>query len=318
MLGRVRLAETNLFGRGQTLQLLVEYGGERENYSVTFYEPAIKDGPWSAGFSIYDTMREYDEYDEANVGGRLRLGRSLGDLLRGEIAIKHENVTIDDIALDASTYIKAQEGSSTTNSIRLTLTRDTRDNFLNPTVGNRTLVSGEYAGGFLGGDNYFTKAELEHSLYVPLFWRFVGMVHGKYGRLAGFDDRQPPISEKFFLGGSYSMRGFEYREVGPKDSNGDPIGGAEQLYFNVELICRIIPEQGLNLVAFYDTGNVWLRARRRRARRPAPELGLRRALDVAARPDALRVGLHPRPPGGGGEPGLLVRHRRRLLTPRGD
>jgi outer membrane protein insertion porin family len=224
---------------------------------LTFYEPSIFDGPWSAGFSIYDTVHEYAEYDEKNIGGRLRLGRRLGEYVRGELAVKHETVTVSDIDPGASTYIKDQEGTSTTNSIRLSVNRDTRDNFLNPTRGNRTVLSGEFAGGFLGGDNYFTMSELEHSLYVPLFWRFVGMVHGKYGRLEGFDGHAPPINEKFFLGGSYTMRGFEFREVGPKDENGDPIGGTEELYFNVELILGILPEQGLNLVAFYDAGNVW-------------------------------------------------------------
>lgn len=257
LMGRLRLAETNLFGRGHTLQLLVEYSKTRENYSLTFYEPSILDGPWSAGFSVYDTVREYAEYDQKSVGGRLRVGRRLGENVRGEVAVKHETVTVSGIDPEASSYIKAQEGTATTNSLRLGVTRDTRDNFLNPTRGNRTSLSGEFAGGFLGGDNYFTKAELEHSLYVPLVWRFVGMVHGEYGRLDGFDGHEPPINEKFFLGGSYTMRGFEFRDVGPKDENGDPVGGKEQLYFNVELILGILPEQGLNLVAFYDTGNVW-------------------------------------------------------------
>jgi outer membrane protein insertion porin family len=164
---------------------------------------------------------------------------------------------VSDIDADASTYIREQEGTATTNSVRLSFNRDTRDNYLSPTRGNRTVLSGEYAGGFLGGDNFFTKSMIEHSQYEPLFWRFVGLVHGVYGRLDGFDGHQPPINEKYFLGGSYTMRGFEFREVGPKDENGDPIGGEEELYFNVELIFQVIPEQGLNLVAFYDAGNVW-------------------------------------------------------------
>jgi outer membrane protein insertion porin family len=260
VMGRLRLAETNLFGRGQTLQLMLERSSSRANYSVTFYEPSILDGPWSAGFSVYNLNAEYDDYDQESIGGRLRVGRSLFEYVRGEAAVKHEKVTVDNIDADASTYIKEQEGTAITNSLRLSLTRDTRDNFMNPTKGNRTSVSGEYAGGVLGGDNYFTKEQVEHSLYVPLFWRFIGMVHGEYGSIQGFDGREVPINEKFFMGGSNSMRGFDYRDVGPKDENGDPIGGTQSVLFNVELIFRVIPEQGLNLVVFYDTGNVWATA----------------------------------------------------------
>ncbi|HWR97824.1 MAG TPA: outer membrane protein assembly factor BamA [Candidatus Methanoperedens sp.] len=257
LMGRLRLAETNLFGRGQTLQLMVEYSGNRQSYSLTFYEPAIHDGPWSAGFSVYDTIAEYDQYDRKSVGGRLRLGRSLGEYVRGEVSAKHETVSVSNVAADASSYIKEQAGTATTNGLRLSLTRDTRDNFLNPSRGNRTSIAGEYAGGPLQGDNSFTKREIEHSTYLPLVWRFVGMVHGEYGAVDGFDGHPVPIYEKYFLGGSYTMRGFKYREVGPKDEDGEPKGGVRQLSFNTELIFQLIPEQGLNLVAFYDTGNVW-------------------------------------------------------------
>ena len=83
------------------------------------------------------------------------------------------------------------------------------------------------------------------------------MVHGEYGRISGFDDRLPPIYEKFFLGGILTLRGFQYRSVGPKDLNGEPTGGTEQLYFNAEIIVPVAPAQGFNLVVFYDTGNAW-------------------------------------------------------------
>ena len=59
----------------------------------------------------------------------------------------------------------------------------------------------------------------------------------------------PPIYEKFYLGGILTLRGFDYRSVGPKDINGEPTGGTEQLYFNAEIIVPVAPAQGLNVVA---------------------------------------------------------------------
>jgi outer membrane protein insertion porin family len=83
------------------------------------------------------------------------------------------------------------------------------------------------------------------------------MVHGEYGAIHGFDGRTPPIYEKFFLGGIMSLRGFPFRQVGPLDELGEPKGGTQQLFFNTEVILPIAPEQGFNLVLFYDKGNAW-------------------------------------------------------------
>jgi outer membrane protein insertion porin family len=255
--GQLRISESNLFGRGHNIALTFEKSPVRANYSLSFTEPSVLDSAWSAGFSVYDTLREYDEYNRKSVGGRLTLGRSLGEFVRSFVTVKHETVTVSNVKDTASTYIKDQQGELTTNSLRLTLVRDTRDNFMFPTRGNRTSVSGEYAGGALGGDNSFTKYELEHSTYVPLLWSLVGMIHGEYGGIHGFGGRTPPIYEKYFPGGILSMRGFRSRSVGPKDETGEPKGGFQQLYFNAEITVPLAPAQGFNLVFFYDTGNAW-------------------------------------------------------------
>lgn len=255
--GQIRISESNLFGRGQSLALTFEKSPVRANYSLSFNEPSLFDSAWSAGISLYDTMREYDLYDRKSIGGRLTFGRSLGEYIRSYLSFKHETVTVSDVDETATAYIQDQKGEKSTNSLRLTFVRDTRDNFMNPTRGNRSTVAGEYAGGLLGGDNYFTKYSLEHSTYVPLFANLVGMIHGEYGKVQGFDGRTPPIYEKYFLGGILSMRGFPYRGVGPKDETGEPKGGFQQLYFNAEVILPIAPEQGFNLVVFYDAGNAW-------------------------------------------------------------
>jgi len=255
--GQLRISESNLFGRGHNLALTFEKSPVRANYSLSFTEPSVYDSPWSAGFSIYDSSREYDEYNRKSIGGRLTFGRSVGEYLRAYLSLKHETVTVSDVKETASNYIKEQLGALTTDSVRLSFVRDTRDNFMFPTNGNRTSVSGEYAGGFLGGDNSFVKYELEHSTYVRLPLSLVGMVHGEYGGIQGFGGRTPPIYEKYFPGGILSLRGFPSRSVGPKDENGEPKGGYQQLYFNVEIIVPIAPAQGFNLVFFYDTGNAW-------------------------------------------------------------
>ena len=93
--GQLRVSENNLFGRGHSLALTFEKSPVRANYSLSFTEPSVLDTPWSAGFSIYNTEREYDEYDRKSVGGSLTFGRSLGEYLRSYVRLKHETVTVE-------------------------------------------------------------------------------------------------------------------------------------------------------------------------------------------------------------------------------
>ena len=64
--GQIRLSESNLFGRGQSLQALGEYGSVRKSFSISFSEPAVMDSKYSLGLKIYNTEKEYDEYDAGN------------------------------------------------------------------------------------------------------------------------------------------------------------------------------------------------------------------------------------------------------------
>jgi len=75
----------------------------------------------------------------------------------------------------------------------------------------------------------------------------------KYGQ--GYDGDTLPSFERYFMGGSSSLRGFTIRDVGPQDSNGDPLGGDASLLFNLELQYPLTRE--FRLFAFYDRGNVW-------------------------------------------------------------
>jgi outer membrane protein insertion porin family len=66
-----------------------------------------------------------------------------------------------------------------------------------------------------------------------------------------------PIDEKFFIGGIYSIRGFESREVGPRDEFGDFIGGETEAYFNFEYIFPLYEALSIKGVTFFDVGNAW-------------------------------------------------------------
>ncbi|MBC7195702.1 MAG: BamA/TamA family outer membrane protein, partial [Deferribacterales bacterium] len=138
-----------------------------------------------------------------------------------------------------------------------TLAYNTTNHPLTPSKGNKSRLYVKYAGGVLGGDNNYVKTGLESSQFFPLFWKFVGMVHGEVGYLTALDNNPLPIDERFRLGGMYSVRGFKYGDISPKDENGYDYGGDKYVLFNVEAVFPISESANLMGVIFYDTGQVY-------------------------------------------------------------
>jgi outer membrane protein insertion porin family len=135
---------------------------------------------------------------------------------------------------------------------------------------NRASI--EMAG--LGGDGRFITAIASAARYFPLFEDSAFMIRGTIGQIFPYFGEGVPISEKFFLGGMSSLRGFEARSLGPYEKRrrsepGDPgfdpenpkkdkydvVGGKKQLYFNVEYLFPLMKEAGVRGLLFFDTGN---------------------------------------------------------------
>jgi outer membrane protein insertion porin family len=101
------------------------------------------------------------------------------------------------------------------------------------------------------------KSIAEHRHFFPLFWGTTFSVHGEIGYVVSTSDEEVSITEKFFLGGIRTIRGFKNREIGPTDKSGNFIGGEKMAYFNFEYLFPIVRDLGLKGVVFYDTGNAW-------------------------------------------------------------
>jgi outer membrane protein insertion porin family len=259
IIGMINLSQSNLFGKGQKLSVAARMGGKSQYYNLGFTEPWFFDTPISAGFDIYNVKREYTDYDKKAKGGDVRFGFPITeDYTRLYLTYKHEEVEIDNIEDDAAEIIKEQEGSSITNSITNVLIRDSRDSVIFPTKGSKNSISLEYAGGFLGGTNYFTKVVGSTTWYFPIFWDTVFMSRAIIGYAQGNKGRELPIFERFYLGGMNTVRGFETYSIGPKDpDSGDIIGGNKELIFNIEYIFPLLKEAGVKGVIFFDAGNAF-------------------------------------------------------------
>ena len=249
------IAQRNLFGRGQILQLRGELGSETTRYTLSFTEPWLFDIPLSAGFDLYNWDREYDTYNKNAVGGVVRFGYPIWDYTRGYLSYRYDISDVTDITEDASRDVKELEGENTTSAVMATLRYDSRDRAFNPTRGGFHELALEYAG--LGGDIGFTKVVGELSQYVPLFWQTVGRLRGRTGYVTESSGLLLPDYEKFYLGGIDTVRGFDWQEISLFDEDGAEIGGEKFIQFNAEYIFPLIQKAGMVGVVFYDTGNVF-------------------------------------------------------------
>ena len=248
------ISQNNLFGRGQRLAAQAQIGSISKNYTISFTEPRLFDTQILTGGDIYDLYRDYDDYSVKRKGAVVRFGFPIVEYLRGLLQYKYEKADTYNIQANASQIIKDEEGLSTTSSITGILRRDARDSYIDPTRGSDNTLSLEYAGGFLGGTNEFTRSIFNSAWFVTPFYNLTFSARGQIGYISG---DAVPLYELFRLGGMYSVRGFKTWSIGPTAPNGEVIGGDKMLLFNFEMVFPIAKEIKLKGLIFFDAGNAW-------------------------------------------------------------
>lgn len=261
-----RISENNLFGTGNSLSLDLNNGSRRENYVLSFANPRVYDSRWSLGLDALAVKREFNDFDRAQAGGSLSVGYPLWflgpeylDDVRFSLSYELLRIDISNVDEDAAELVRQSEGTSTSSSITPQLTRNTIDNPLDPTKGSKQQVSFETSG--LGGDEEFWLAQASNTFFYPLIKTSFGPIvfsqRTRIGYGESYNDEDFPLFKRFFPGGINSVRGYDSRELGPKDEQGNEFGGNKQLILNFELIYPLVPSVGLSLVTFYDAGEAF-------------------------------------------------------------
>jgi outer membrane protein insertion porin family len=145
-------------------------------------------------------------------------------------------------------------------SLSPALVWDLRDDVFNPRKGALFGAVLKQAMHQLGSEADFTKVTLQGSLYIPLGAKVVTGLSGRGGMAwPHYETSEIPIHERFYLGGSTTIRGYNQKMVGSTYSDRPdetPTGGSSMVQFNAEL--RLMPSEGFGFVLFTDAGNVWV------------------------------------------------------------
>lgn len=258
----IGISERNFLGRGQFIKVAVGGGENTRTYTFSFTEPYFLGYRLAAGFDVAKTEdTSQNGYDIDTLGVTFRVAAPITDQVRTVLAYTYSQeeynpeagATFSAPILDAinnSPWIKSSISSS--------IIYDTIDDKRLPREGIFARMTGEFAG--LGGDAQFVKLTAKGSYYRPLsdYGDIIGLVSvgGGYviptsGNLRVFD--------QLFIGGE-TIRGFENQGIGPRDINGDALGGTT--YFNataeIGFPVPIIPRDfGLRGAVFADAATLY-------------------------------------------------------------
>jgi outer membrane protein insertion porin family len=276
-------------GAGQKLRLFVQLGTEQQDYELEFSEPWFLNRKLIFDVDLYRHEMDFESpnniYDETRTGVRLSLTRALwSDFLIGSVSYTVEDVgiSLNDGFNDGETILGGgppifppplittgpnvpnaildQTGDHLFQRFGATLAYDTRNSNQLPNGGQRTELDTELS----MGDQTYYKVE------VKTAWYFRGIMKGDVieavGRVGVTDSLgggDVPFYDRYYLGGLYSLRGFKYRNVAPREPGftgvDEPIGGDSEWFGSLEYSIPIIEKESgvdLRFALFYDVGNV--------------------------------------------------------------
>ncbi len=255
----------SFWGGGQTLILEAQPGTELSTYRAEFINPRVLDSQNSLALRAYRNNFQRDDYEEKRIAGEIALGRRLfrDRRLRGEIAYRAELVDIGDIDADAPDDVKEAVGTTRISALRTELEFDKRifRPIIGPIGGWSVELAYEYSGGFLGAELDMSKAIAEYSRTFLVYSdeeldRHLLRFETAFGWSEPHHNTDDvPIFERFYLGGSRTVRGFRFRGLGPHE-NQDPIGGSAEHWGSLQYSFPPSHELQdiLRILAFADSG----------------------------------------------------------------
>ena len=244
-------------GGGQKFRIRVQIGTEREDFTMSLTEPYFLDRQIAVGGEFFFSKMDYisTEYNELRFGFDATARKKLSEFISGRVQYQIQRIGLDDVATTASPEIQSQNYYAWESKISIGATYDSRDSIFLSRKGMRIDVSAYVVGGPLGGNTDIYGFDLEASKYILLPWDTILLFKGEVATVTNWNgDPQVPIWDRLYLGGANNLRGFQFHNVGPKDTTAEPLGGDTLAYFTTEYTFPIIDK--VRFAVFGDIGFV--------------------------------------------------------------
>ena len=247
-----------LRGGGEYAHARATIGAKQRTYSISWLTPYFRDTLWRVGFDVtksHSTLISKD-YDIDTLGSTLYASYPLNNywtfgskyrIRNSQTHISHKLDRKDREEVDASGLISAAGAS---------ISFDSTDSVVKPHNGFRSLLESEFAG--IGGDFTFLRFGYINTYYSQLWRRGIMKYRWEMRFIEPLGDTHSmddiPLSERFFLGGENSVRGYRQFDLGRHFRHGDPTGGISSNLASIEYLQEIF--SFLDAFLFADAGNV--------------------------------------------------------------
>jgi outer membrane protein insertion porin family len=269
------IQQANAFGSGNTIGLDVNTSQRNRTIALSESNPYFTDDGVSHSYEVFlRTTRPPDintgDYRVQQLGANTKFGVPFSELDTvffglGVERTRVETFTGDPLHNDSpelyKTYVTnfGDGTNATTTSFPLTVAwqRDSRDSALSPQSGRYQRANLELA---LIGDLRYYRAIYQHQYFRPLFRTITLATNAEFDYGRGLGGKAFPVFKNFYAGGIGSVRGYDSSSLGPKATNGDPLGGSSRLILNGELQFPFPgagTDRSLRWYVFADAGNVY-------------------------------------------------------------
>ncbi len=267
--GQLSFQTSNFLGRGESLTLSLQAGSRSENYQLAFTEPFLFDRNITGGVDVYKrTLRYIDQFTQEATGGNITSGFPLAGFSRMFVTYSYEATTVSDLNPVYYAPELVQRNPYLRDSLLLgeggTPHHQQGDAELRPQHRRQSdLPELGHAPDRLDG---LRGPRRQHQLpEAAVRIRALPAAQSPHvDRLPDADRIHPAVRatprtcrspRPLYLGGEYTIRGFDIRSIGPRDiETGLVLGGNKTLLFNAEYLINIAGP--VRLVLFYDTGQV--------------------------------------------------------------
>jgi outer membrane protein insertion porin family len=248
----------NFTGGGQRFSMNLRAGSTRTDFSMSLVEPWFLDRKLALGGELFYRQSNYfsDYYEQTNAGAAISLRQPLGThgSLKLEGRVEQVSIAVESGTPAASEYVTGNEdGDFLRAAMALNYLYDSRDSIIQPRNGHKVDAGVTLAGGDVSTLTFSVQAQK----YWNLKWDSIFSISGELAAVDSLNGDEVRVFERMFLGGGRTLRGFEFRDVGPRDApntTGEAIGGKSLGYASFEYTVPII--ETVRAAVFYDVGFV--------------------------------------------------------------
>lgn len=257
----------NFTGGGQRFGMNLRAGTRRSEFSVSLVEPWFLDQQLALGGELFYKQSSYfsDFYEQSNIGAAISLRKPLGNKgsIKGEYRLEEIGIDSDVGPKDYKNMGNKSQladsrigGDFLRSAVSVNYIYDSRDSTILARSGHKVDVGVTLAGGFIGGDTDVISFSALGQKHWNLKWDSIFSLSGELAFVDGIGDNDIPIFDRLFLGGGRTLRGFEFRDVGPRDDGftNEVFGGNSLGYISAEYTVPII--ESVRAAVFTDSGFV--------------------------------------------------------------